>query len=134
MDQYNLGDANVMVGYRLNGSPYKNDNLKNFAAQSPITYAPQISTPTLIMCDVGDFRVPIPQAYELYHAIKDQGVTVKFVAYPVGGHFPADPVRAQDVYQRWADWIDEYLKGPAGTATARKSGAPAAAASSSEER
>jgi len=110
-DQYNLGDSNVGVGYRLGGSPYKNDNVKNFMAQSPITYASSINTPTLIMCDVGDFRVPIPQAYELYHAIKDQGVAVKFVAYPVGGHFPADPVRAMDVYGRWQGWIDQYLGG-----------------------
>ncbi len=111
MDQYNIGDSNVGVRYRLKGSPYLGDNLKNYAAQSPITYASHITTPTLIMCDVGDFRVPIPQAYELYHAIKDHGVPVKFVAYPVGGHFPADPVRAQDVYRRWADWIDEGLRG-----------------------
>ena len=113
LDQYNLGDASVTVGYRLGGSPYRGDNLKNFAAQSPISYASNINTPTLIMCDTGDFRVPIPQAYELYHAIKDQGVPVKFVAYPVGGHFPADPVRAMDVYARWGDWIDQHLKGSA---------------------
>jgi dipeptidyl aminopeptidase/acylaminoacyl peptidase len=109
-DQYNLGDANVTVGYRLNGSPYKGNNAQNFSAQSPITFAKTINTPTLIMCDTGDFRVPIPQAYELYHAIKDQGVPVKFIAYPVGGHFPADPVRAMDVYGRWTDWIDQHLK------------------------
>jgi serine/threonine protein kinase len=28
----------------------------------------------------------------------------------VAGHFPADPVRAADVYRRWIDWFADYLK------------------------
>jgi dipeptidyl aminopeptidase/acylaminoacyl peptidase len=110
LDQYNLGDGNVQVRYNFNGSPYSKDNAKAFLQQSPITYAPQIKTPTLIMCDTGDFRVPITQAYELYHAIRDNGVPVKFFAYPVGGHFPNDPVRQMDVYRRWAEWLANHLK------------------------
>jgi dipeptidyl aminopeptidase/acylaminoacyl peptidase len=54
--------------------------------------------------------VPITQSYQLYHALKDNGVTVRFVAYPVAGHFPYDPVRYQDVYRRWLGWLDQYLK------------------------
>jgi dipeptidyl aminopeptidase/acylaminoacyl peptidase len=110
LDQYNLGDGSVQVRYNFNGSPYSKDNAKAFLEQSPITYAPQIKTPTLIMCDTGDFRVPITQSYELYHAIKDNGVPVRFVAYPVGGHFPNDPVRQMDVYRRWTEWLVERLK------------------------
>lgn len=110
LDQYNLGDGSVQVRYAFNGSPYTKENAKAFLDQSPIAYAPQIKTPTLIMCDTGDFRVPITQAYELYHALKDNGVPVQFFAYPVGGHFPNDPVRQVDVYRRWVDWIDQHLK------------------------
>jgi len=40
-------------------------------------------------------------------------VVTKFIAYPVAGHFPDDPVRARDVYRRWMDWIDQYAGGPA---------------------
>ena len=32
--------------------------------------------------------VPITNAYALYHALKDNGVTVKFIAVPVAAHFP----------------------------------------------
>jgi dipeptidyl aminopeptidase/acylaminoacyl peptidase len=110
LDQYNLGDGSVQVRYNFNGSPYSKDNAKAFLEQSPITYAVQIKTPTLIMCDTGDFRVPITQAYQLYHAIKDNGVPVKFFAYPVGGHFPNDPVRQMDIYRRWTDWITDHLR------------------------
>jgi dipeptidyl aminopeptidase/acylaminoacyl peptidase len=42
--------------------------------------------------------------------LADNGLLVKFVAYPVAVHFPDDPVRYQDVYRRWLDWLDQYLK------------------------
>jgi dipeptidyl aminopeptidase/acylaminoacyl peptidase len=109
-DQYNLADFNVTERYIFNGSPYVGDNLKGYREQSPITYAAQMKTPTLILSDTGDFRVTITQSYELFHALKDNGVAVRFFAYPVGGHFPADPVRQMDVYRRWSEWLVDHLK------------------------
>jgi dipeptidyl aminopeptidase/acylaminoacyl peptidase len=81
-----------------------------YVAQSPITYASQVKTPTLILADTADERVPITQSYLMYHALKDNGVTVKFFAYPVPGHFPGDPVRSIDVFRRWINWIDDYMQ------------------------
>jgi dipeptidyl aminopeptidase/acylaminoacyl peptidase len=109
-DEYNLSDGNVSARYGFKGSPYLGDNLKDYRAQSPITYADQMKTPTLIMHDTGDARVTITQGYSLYHALKDNGVPVKFIAYPVAGHFPGDPVRVMDVDRRWVEWMDQYLK------------------------
>jgi dipeptidyl aminopeptidase/acylaminoacyl peptidase len=109
-DQYNLADFNVTERYIFNGSPYVGDNIKAYREQSPITYAGQIKTPTLILSDTGDFRVTVTQSYELYHALKDNGVPVRFFAYPVGGHFPNDPVRQEDAYRRWTEWLVDHLK------------------------
>ncbi len=109
-DQYNLADFNVTERYIFNGSPYVGDNIKAYREQSPITYAAQMKTPTLIISDTGDFRVTVTQSYELFHALKDNGVPVRFFAYPVGGHFPNDPVRQADVYRRWTDWLVDHLK------------------------
>ncbi len=109
-EEYNLSDGNVTARYSFRGSPYIGDNLKDFRAQSPITYAGHMKTPTLIMHDTGDARVTISQGYALYHALKDNGVPVKFVAIPIAGHGPGDPVRRMDVYRRWVEWMDQYLK------------------------
>jgi dipeptidyl aminopeptidase/acylaminoacyl peptidase len=109
-DEYNLSDGNVSGRYGFKGSPYVGDNLKAYLAQSPITYWANIKTPTLLLHDTGDARVTITQSYSLFHALKDNGVEVKFFAYPVGGHFPGDPVRQMDVYRRWTDWLDQHLK------------------------
>ncbi|MGH9865572.1 MAG: S9 family peptidase, partial [Candidatus Acidiferrales bacterium] len=105
-----VSDGNRTDYYSMGGSPWVGNNWKIYREQSPITYASQIKTPTLILCDTGDFRVPIVQSYEMYHALKDNGVTTQFFAYPVRGHFPGDPVRSADVMTRWVDWINQYLK------------------------
>jgi dipeptidyl aminopeptidase/acylaminoacyl peptidase len=107
---YSLSNFGAVLRYVFKGSPWVGDNLKDYVAQSPITYASQINTPTLILHDTGDPINPITQSYELYHALKDNGVRVQFVAYPIAGHVPADPVSQQDVNRRWLNWLDQYLK------------------------
>src|SRR5580700_4939380 len=110
-DTYNLADYNVTERFARGGSPWKKEYAKAYEEQSPITYAGAITTPTLILHDTGDERVPITNSYALYHALKDNGVTVKFIAIPVTGHFPdGSPVRESDIYHYWIDWLDQYVK------------------------
>jgi dipeptidyl aminopeptidase/acylaminoacyl peptidase len=115
VDQYSLSDNNVERVAHYGPSPFVGDNLKSYAVQSPITYAWRVKAPTLIMSDVGDWRVTTTQAYKLFHALKDNGVTVKFVAFPVPGHSPSDPLRSRDVWRRWTAWLVQYLNEPAST-------------------
>jgi dipeptidyl aminopeptidase/acylaminoacyl peptidase len=108
---YATSDYNTIARYYFGGSPWDSPVLMDaYRTQSPIEFAANVKTPTLLLSDTGDFRVPIVHSYEFYHALKDRGVTVSFVAYPVDGHFPADPARAEDVYRRWVAWVDRYLK------------------------
>jgi dipeptidyl aminopeptidase/acylaminoacyl peptidase len=110
MDQYNYGDSNVRRGSAFGGSPWTDsDRLNRYREQSPIHYAAKIKAPTLILSDTGDYRVPITQSFQLYHALRDNHVTTQFIAYPVGGHSPTDPVHSRDVDRRWIDWLEKYL-------------------------
>ena len=110
-DWYSMADMNIWAGFGLGGSPWLNDNAMNYWRQSPMAYAHQIRTPTLIISNTGDERVTVSQSYKLYHALKDNGVEVKFVVYPVGGHFPSDPVHRRDLRRRWVEWIAEHFEG-----------------------
>lgn len=92
------------------GSPWNPKFTAMWRAQSPITYAQNVRTPTLILGDLGDNNVTITNSFKMYHALKDNGVPVEFVAYPVHGHHPSDPVRSEDVTRRWLAWIDRYLQ------------------------
>ena len=73
LDQYNYGDANVRRGSAFGGSPYTDaKRMQAYREQSPIYYASKIQAPTLILSDTGDFRVPITQSFQLYHALRRQ--------------------------------------------------------------
>ena len=98
-DQYNLADFNVQARWSFGGSPWTEGREKAYLEQSPITYASTIKTPTLILSTTG-----------LYHALKDNGVPTRFIAYPVSGHFPGDPVRARAVWRDWISWLDQSLQ------------------------
>ena len=109
-DGYTISDGNAGRGWDYYGSPFLHGNGVYYREQSPISVAPHITAPTLILGDVGDYRVPIVNSYELYHALRDNGTHVEFIAYAVHGHFPSDPYNARDVFRRWVAWLDRYLR------------------------
>ena len=108
LDQYTLSDGN---GGRPGAmSPFVNPKqMETTLAQSPLTYAAKVKAPTLILALTGDYRVPITQSYAYYHALRDNGVTVQFVGYPLPGHNPTDPVHQRDVDRRWVEWIKRHF-------------------------
>jgi len=110
IEMYDLSDGNVTQVASTGASPYIGDGMAINRRQSPASSATKIKAPMLIMCDTGDFRVPIAQSFGLYRALQDNHVTSEFYAIPTGGHFPSDPILQMDVYQRWIDWLGTYLK------------------------
>jgi len=110
LEEYALSDWGVQMKYNFRGPPWVEQYTKDYIAQSPITYIEQAKTPTLVLSTTGDARVPITQSYKLYHALKNNGIETEFVAYPVPGHFPPDPVHGRDVFRRWLAWLDKHLR------------------------
>jgi dipeptidyl aminopeptidase/acylaminoacyl peptidase len=110
VDEYAESDILYGESNIFGPSPFVGDGMKQYIRESPITYAARVKAPTLILNDVGDYRVPTPQVYKFFHALKDNGVTVKYVIYPVIGHSPSDPIRARDVWRRWVAWLGPYLE------------------------
>ena len=109
VEMYDLSDGNITTTSQTGISPYVGEGMASNRRQSPANAVAKINAPTLIMSDTGDFRVPITQSFGLYRALKDNRVTTEFYAIPTGGHFPGDPIRQMDVYQRWIDWVARYL-------------------------
>lgn len=106
---YSLADDISSDFEGMGGSPFTGGNLAEYHASSPLTYVRNVMTPTLILSDVYDVRVPAAQSYAFYRALRDEGKTVEFYEWPIGAHFPGDPVRQADVYRYWMDWIARYV-------------------------
>lgn len=68
------------------------------------------TTPTLIQHGDADVRVPISQGYELYNALKQQGVPTRMIVLPRQPHGPNEPKMQVISMQSNLDWFDKYLK------------------------
>jgi dipeptidyl aminopeptidase/acylaminoacyl peptidase len=83
---------------------------ENYRAHSPMSFAGNVKTPTLILHGESDLRVPISQGFELYNALKRQSVTAKMVTYPRMPHSPNEPKFLLDIMDRHLEWMDKYVK------------------------
>ncbi len=93
----------------LKATPW--DDPQIYAKTSPITYIKQARTPTLIQHGEFDRRVPIPNAYELFQGLEDQGVPVRMYVYKGFGHGITKPKEMLAVLQHNYDFFSEYLWG-----------------------
>lgn len=110
VNQYDWADNNVGRKYIYSGSPWVGNNMAKYREASPITYVGDVTTPLLLLHDVRDPRVSITNSFEFFHALRDRGQSVKFIAFPVVGHFPPDPVHQIQVYKDWSGWMVDHLK------------------------
>ena len=80
--------------------------------RSPVKYATNNQTPTLILHGKNDPRVHPSQALELYRSIKLHGkAPVRLIWYPGEGHGNRKAPAQLDYNLRTFEWFDYYLKG-----------------------
>lgn len=79
--------------------------------RSPIYYAKQSRTATLILGGAADPRVHPEQSLQLYRTMKmNDHPAVRLVQYPGEGHGNARQPGRIDAFHRIADWMDWYVK------------------------
>ncbi|MBV8530804.1 MAG: S9 family peptidase, partial [Candidatus Eremiobacteraeota bacterium] len=110
INEYATSESNVQDAYYLGTSPYAPGGARVYAEQSPITYAAQVTTPTLIWGTTLDPVVPISQAYGFYHALHEHNVPVRFVVFSASTHGPADPSQTAQLTQLWFDWLERWMR------------------------
>ena len=91
-------------------TPWTPEGRAKYRAESPITYAADVKTPTLILTDAGDQRVPISQSFAFYRALQAHNVPVRMMEFPRNGHNPTDPVDREARIRIWVEWFDKWLK------------------------
>jgi dipeptidyl aminopeptidase/acylaminoacyl peptidase len=78
---------------------------------SPIAYAKQAKTPTLIQHGELDRRVPIANGYELRQALEDRNVPVEMMVYKGFGHGITKPKSQRAVMEHNLRWFNHYIFG-----------------------
>jgi dipeptidyl aminopeptidase/acylaminoacyl peptidase len=89
-----------------------------YAKTSPVAYASQAKTPTLIQHGENDKRVPIANAYQLRQTLEDRGVPVEMMVYKGFGHGVDKPKSQRALIEHNLRWFNHYVFGDALTALA----------------
>ena len=117
MTYYVNTDIHPFTRQYLKATPW--DDPKVYADTSPMTYIKQSKAPTLIQHGELDKRVPIPNAYELYQGLQDQGVPAKLVVYKGFGHGLTTPRAHRAAMEHNLEWFGKYIWGEAPPAPPR---------------
>jgi dipeptidyl aminopeptidase/acylaminoacyl peptidase len=94
------------------------EDMAEYLARSPLTYAKDVMTPLLILHSEDDLRCPIEQAEQLFVALKTLGKAVMFVRFPDENHELSRSGKPRHRLERFRfilDWFSRYLAGAAPT-------------------
>jgi dipeptidyl aminopeptidase/acylaminoacyl peptidase len=109
MTYYVNTDIHPFTRQYLKATPWEDPEI--YRKTSPITYVNRAQTPTLIQHGDQDKRVPPPNAFELYQALKDRNVPVKLILYKGFGHPINKPKQQRAVMEHNYDWFSKYIWG-----------------------
>ncbi len=93
------------------GTPWTNP--ESYRKWSPSTYAGELGryrTPTLVICEDLDYRVPYTQSLEFFTDMQRQGVPSKLMVYPDEGHWILKPQNSRLWYKSFFEWLAAYLE------------------------
>ncbi|MBP7021431.1 MAG: S9 family peptidase [Planctomycetes bacterium] len=94
--------------WEFRGTPYKNPELyKKF---SPLYYAHNFKTPTLVTHGQYDYRVDVSQGFQMFTALQRQGVPSRLIYFPDECHFVAKPQNARLWWNEVHKWFAQWLK------------------------
>jgi len=94
----------------LHGSPFVGNEAAEWRSISAISYAGDVTTPVLILSDVGDNRDPFATSSMYWRALRDNHKDATLRVWPVDGHYPDDPVRNVDVFHYWIAYIAQHFR------------------------
>jgi dipeptidyl aminopeptidase/acylaminoacyl peptidase len=94
--------------WEFGGTPYTNPEL--YKKWSPMEFAQNFKTPTLVIHGQQDFRLDVSEGFQLFTALQRQGVKSKMLYFPDEFHFVVKPQNAELWYKTVLDWINENTK------------------------
>ena len=88
------------------------DGADRLLGRSPITYAPQVTTPVLITANEADHRCPVEQAEQFFIALRRLGKEAEFLRFAGESHLMSSAGRPKprlERLRRLVAWFDRHL-------------------------
>lgn len=109
---YGTSDVPVLMSAEFEAEPWEDP--QKFWEQSPLAYAHNVTTPTLLIHSENDFRVPIEQAEQFFAWIRRATNTpVRMLRYPREGHElsrSGEPQHRISRLTEMVNWFNTYCQ------------------------
>jgi dipeptidyl aminopeptidase/acylaminoacyl peptidase len=102
-------EENWFVDWEFGGPPVSTKAREQYAKFSPHTFAENIRTPTLVITNEQDFRVPVDQGLQLFSALRRNGVPAEALSFSDEGHWVMKPQNSKYWHEAVFAWIKKYL-------------------------
>lgn len=83
----------------------------NFEKWSPHRVAQNIKTPTLVITNELDYRVPVDQGIQMFTALRRNGVPSEMLIFPDEGHWVLKALNSRAWHEAVFGWIKKYIGG-----------------------
>jgi dipeptidyl aminopeptidase/acylaminoacyl peptidase len=95
--------------WEFGGAPWTPKARAQFARWSPHLYAHNIKTPTLIITNEQDFRVPVDQGLQMFTVLRRNGVPTEALVFPDEGHWVLKALNSRAWHEAVFRWLNKYL-------------------------
>lgn len=97
------------IEWEFGGRPWDAVARAQFAKWSPHLYAQNIRTPTLIITNELDYRVPVDQGLQMFTALRRNGVPAETLVFPDEGHWVLKALNSKAWHEAVFGWLKKYL-------------------------
>ena len=101
-----LSDLQSWTEWEFRGLPWEVPEAMH--RHSPLSYAADIRTPTLVLHAVNDRRCPLAMGTMFYRALKQHDIDTQMVVFPDEGHPIKQLPHQHDVLRRVLDWFQRH--------------------------
>ena len=95
--------------WEFGGTPWSARAREQFMTWSPHLHAHKIKTPTLIITNELDFRVPVDQGLQMFTVLRRNGVPAEALVFPDEGHWVLQANNSRVWHQAVFGWLKKYL-------------------------
>jgi dipeptidyl aminopeptidase/acylaminoacyl peptidase len=95
--------------WEFGGPPTSDKAREQFSKWSPHLFAAKMKTPTLVITNQLDFRVPVDQGLQLYTALRRNGVAAEALVFEDEGHWVLKPLNSKLWHETVFGWMKKYL-------------------------
>jgi dipeptidyl aminopeptidase/acylaminoacyl peptidase len=96
--------------WEFGGPPWTSKAREQFLQWSPHLFAHNIKTPTLIITNELDFRVPVDQGLQMFTVLRRNGVPAEALVFPDEGHWVLGANNSRAWHEAVFGWMRKYLQ------------------------